>query len=295
VADNRHSTVKHMMRIFITCLLVSIAVRGETPIRVVDTVTDLDALYPNIEQPVVMVRGFSTIDSWTPPKQFFWNPSSVAVTNDYIRNTKMGVGRWVHNTAYNSPGTVTIGLSNVQTALDITGGTLGSRIVKLTRTGVGTVGINTAAGSFSIWDDSTGNPIATFLATASLADFLVGGFTTSAGLTGRVGRVFAPSASVSATNEHLAGGNLELISGIGTGTGTLSRINFIGEAQNVVSPTGTQPYRTLMSVKVPDTVDVLTNNTGIIFYYYPIATNLPVAIRMIVTNEGGILRPIFVP
>lgn len=282
-------------------VLIAFAAIGETPLRIVDTVAELDALYPNIEQPAVLVRGLTLSGQWSPPKMFFWEPSNTSATNDYIRDTRMGVGRWAHNTSIRIEGLVTIGETNLLNVLRIKGGSFGTSMIILERAGVGTNGIFTAGGSVSIRNESSGRSISTFTEDSASGNLYLGGNGYSGYTTGRTGRIYAPGVDLTVTNENLPGGNLYISPGTGTGTnGTTSSIQFIG-----VNPTGRgstlEQVRTpVMEVKMPQVLNEFTHNTAIVLHSYTnfAGTNEFFArFRMVLTNFGGnpYMSPIFVP
>lgn len=271
---------------------LSIACIGDTPVRIVDTVADLANLYPNVDQPAVIVRGLSVRDDWSPPKVFFWNPDSTAATNDYTQPVRFGVGRWINTTNITFDGAARFGSPGMFGTLTLRGFASGVSGIVMERSGVGTNGISIAGGTISLRREDPGASrfIATFAEDTSFADMFLGG-NSSAGFTnGRTGRIFAPSSNASLTNEqHQAGGDLYLSPGIGTGTnGSTSKIQFIAVDPTAAGSTNVHVRRTMAEIKMPQVLNEFTHNTAWFIYAY---TNNGSPFfqrwRMVLTNASG--------
>ena len=260
-----------------------------------------------------------TIVTTTPDRMHFSTP----IANAYLAGTTLEMGTYLSTSAsvdvpdmspvtwpvptFNAPlmldssgsfsasGSFVLGSSSVARTLRLIGGLGGARHMLMERVGVGTNSIGISLGTIHMVDETAGRFIATFSSDATTVAFNGGGNSAAGTTNGRVMNLTAPSANTSLTNESSVGGTLNILAGAGTGIGALSQINFQAPTLNNSTLTNVQPMRTLLTVRTPAVIDATTNNTGIILYYYPSATNLPVAIRMVITNEGGILRPIFVP
>lgn len=267
---------------------------GETPLRIVDTVAELDALYPNIEQPAVLVRGLTVKDDWSPPRLYMWNPDSTTATNNSIRPTIFGVGRWTYLTNVTFEGVTILGTTNNTTTLRVRGANVGSRMLWLERGGFDTLGFGIGSETLTLANESKGRFLFSFAADNTTTT-IYGGANSGAGFTnGRSFNLQAQNANGLLTNENSSGGSVNHYSGAGTGLGTLSQIDFWVPVTNPASATNYQVLRRMFQIRHPTAIDVLTNNTGIRIYAYDSATNI-IAHRMVITNEGGILRPIFIP
>jgi len=277
---------------------VSAAVLGDSPVRVVDTLAELEQLYPNIEQPTAIVRGRLVRDDISPPRIYFWNPDSTSSTNDSIRPVRMGVGRWIYSTNATVLGSMTIGETNLQTALTLRGFISGTSGLKLERFGIGTNGISIAGGQIGLRqeDPATSRFIAVLNNDANNASLYLGGNAYTGFATGRVGNIYAPGVDLTTTNENKRGGDLYQGAGFGSGVGTPAAIRFAVPAPNTNSTTGGQSLLTMMELRHPATISATTNNTAFKLVYIKdiTGTNYYTTLRMVVTNESGILRPIFI-
>lgn len=283
-----------MKKFFSLCLLsFTVLAFGQPAMRVVDTLADLDQLYPNIEQPTALVRGRLVRDDISPPRIYFWNPDSAAATNDSIRPVRMGIGRWIYSTNATFIGSMIIGDPSLQTAAIFKGFSVGASGIKMERSGVGTNGIGIAGGTVNFWRDDPGvrRMIASFVEDITSASIHLGGNGYSGYTAGRDGFVFAGGVDLTTTNENKIGGDLFLYSGPGSGSGTPSRIAFYVPGTNTTSSTTAQNFYSLFQIQHPQTPN-LTNNTGLkVTYYRDIGgTNYLVTARMVLTNESGKLR-----
>lgn len=281
-------------------LTVASAVAYGDSIRVVDTLADLDQLYPNIEQPTAIVRGRLVRDDFSPPRIYFWNPDSTSSTNDSVRPVRLGVGRWVFSTNATVLGTMTIGETNLLNVLRLKGFAFGSSGILMERNGVGTNGISIAGGivNFRREDPGVSRFIATVADTDTTASLYLGGNAYTGFTTGRVGNIFAPGVDTSTTNENKGGGDLLIHSAAGTGTGAVSRIAFRVPAPYTNASGGltAQSWVTMGEFKWPAYPNTTNSNTAFrLFYLKDLGGGLSStqAIRLNITNESGILRPFF--
>lgn len=86
-----------MKRLLSLLVLLCLPALGQAPIRVVRNLAALDGWYPSIGQPAVSVLGYTTPGDWGPAREFRWDSTSTASTNDVCRVTTTGVGRWIHD------------------------------------------------------------------------------------------------------------------------------------------------------------------------------------------------------
>lgn len=286
---------------FLVVLVLSAALAAaESPIRIVDTLADLEQLYPNIEQPTVIVRGRLVRDDFSPSRIYYWNPDNTAATNDSVRPVRMGIGRWVYSTNATFIGTMTIGETNLLNVLRLKGFSFGSSGILMERNGVGTNGISIAGGivNFRREDPGVSRFIATVADTDTTASLYLGGNAYTGFSTGRVGNIFAPGVDTSTTNENKGGGDLLIHSATGTGTGAVSRIAFRVPAPYTNASGGlvAQSWVTMGEFKWPAYPNTTNSNTAFrLFYLKDLGGGLSStqAIRLNITNEAGILRPFF--
>lgn len=285
-------------KLFFVLAVIGVSAVGESPLRVVDTLADLDQLYPNVEQPTAIVRGRLVRDDYSPPRIYFWNPDSSATTNDSIRPVRFGLGRWIYTTNVVFEGRMTVGHTNQFGATATFKGFLfGTSGLIMERFGVGTNGISIAGDqvSFRREDPGVSRFITTFANTDTTASMYLGGNSYPGFTSGRSSAIFAAGVDLTTTNENKVGANLDLYAGSGSGIGAPPRIGFRVPTPNTNSPTAGQTnILTVGEFRFP-AFPSLTNNTSfrISFLDGSGTTNFVYTnrfIRMVLTNESGIWR-----
>jgi len=204
------------------------------------------------------------------------------------------------NGSFSSSGSATIGASTIGTTLDLIGGASGQRLIKMTRPGVFTNSIGGSLQQFHVVEESVpGGKYFIFSAeaTETAAAVYIGGNNAANRTNGIPTTLKGSSANLTlGANPNLAGGDLTIQPGPGTGNGSLASILFQVPANEASAATNPQPWRTVLKLKKPTVIDTNSANTGVIL---PVWTNsitgTPSDLRLVATNEGGIWRLILIP
>lgn len=189
-------------------------------------------------------------------------------------------------------GAVSLGQTSSGNTLRVIGGLSGQRHILLDRPGVSTNGIGSGSGGFTFYrDDTHANVLGVMSMTADSTTISLVGGATSFNTTN--GRTFNISSVASGSGSNVLGGNINVLAGEGTGGGTPSRFS-VSVPITTNNPTAVQSRLSLFAVQAPQAPNVLSSNTGVRIRWLDATTNW-VEWRMVVTNEGGIYRPIFIP
>lgn len=192
--------------------------------------------------------------------------------------------------SFSATGAVVFGNSTLGNTLTLKGGAAGARQLILERSGVATNGLGVSLDSFSVIGENPLRGIFSVNGSTSVVSAYLGSSTTAGLTAARTGQIVSQAAPTGYTNAP--GGNLEFLTGEGTGEGAVTTMRFLTTTVNTTTNTGAQSRRAVLELQNPTTPNGLTNNTGIVIYYTD-TNNVLQRARMIITNESGILRPIF--
>lgn len=193
--------------------------------------------------------------------------------------------------SFSVTGAVTVGNSTLGTSLTVKGGAAGARNLVIERSGTATNGIGVGLDSFSVIGENPLRGIFSVLNTTNESALYLGSSTTFGLTAARKGQVISQRAPVGSTDAP--GGDLDFYTGEGTGAGTPTKIRFLSTVTNAAGATLDQARRSALEIQHPVLPDI-TNNTAISLYYTD-TNGVLTKVRLVVTNEAGLLRAVFIP
>ncbi len=193
--------------------------------------------------------------------------------------------------SFSATGAVTFGNSTLGTSLTVRGGAAGARNFVIERSGTATNGIGVGLDSFSFIGENPTRGIFSVNNTTNESALYLGSSTTFGLTAARKGQVLSQRAPSGSTDAP--GGDLEFYTGEGTGAGAPAKIKFLSTVTTAAGATLDQPRRTALEIQHP-VLPNITNNTAISLYYTDTNGALT-KVRLVITNEAGLLRAVFIP